>query len=59
MTGSDTEIPHIDDPELAMPLFGAQEFSDLLEQRLHIGFTVPNFSYPSRPETWSPMSQGD
>ena len=33
------------DVELAMPIFDVRDFSDLLEQRLNIDFTVPGFSY--------------
>ena len=33
------------DVELAMPIFDVRDFSDLLEQRLNIDFTVPRLSY--------------
>ena len=34
-----------DDIELAMPEFDERHFSDLLEQRLNMGFSVPRLSY--------------
>lgn len=38
------EIRRTEDIELAM--FDVQEYGDILEQRLNVGFTIPRLSYP-------------
>ena len=47
-SGSSVGIPSTADVELGMwdPPF-AQEYSDLLEQRLNVGFSLPQLSYAS------------
>ena len=45
-SGSSGRVSETEDVELAMPTLDARRFSDLLEQRLDIGFTIPEFSYP-------------
>ena len=45
-SGSSSGISRREDIESAMADLDVQNFSDLLEQRLNIEFTVPKFSYP-------------
>lgn len=45
-SGTSERISSSEDIELGMPTLEDQEFTNLLEQRLNIGFTVPRFSYP-------------
>ena len=44
-SGDSRGISWTDDVELAMPESDVRHFSDLLEQRLDMDFTVPTFSY--------------
>ena len=45
-SGSSRRGSGTEDIELAMPTLDVRCFSDLLEQRLNIGYTIPEFSYP-------------
>ena len=45
-SGSSGRLSRAGDMELGMPTLGEQDFTDLLEERLNIGFAIPGFSYP-------------
>lgn len=56
---SSQKILWTEDLELASPTSDVRNFSDLLEQRLNTGFTIPKFSYLWRLERRIPMFSVD